>query len=388
MARTAPSLASIRSATVGRSQLALEVVPAAAQPVGSTLSSVGVAPSTRVASAAVGAVANARPAPSAADRLAAMSDQLLATPADPTGAAAATGTGAIVHEGELAVITIANRPSGEALDTLTITGGATRVLALGAGGRALADRVLAAAAGPASVELPRATERVALVAIGASATADAPVAGWCAGQSLPTVGWGAALAAGALVTAQANRVADNRERADGGWVTGYELARAAQVVTGFADAVNAIAIVIDDYLGSDAAGQVSMRLLDAERVLDAAGEPLAPQMLVDGVRTILLYPITTTGPRPGVLVDGCGKGHLGGVLGTTAGVADLATLLTTRGVDAAVGQPLVGGPGQRQVTIALADGPVEDYQPRRVARRRRRPAKRTARKATARKART
>jgi hypothetical protein len=389
IARTAPSLAAIRSATVGRSQMALSVVPAAAQPVGRTLSCVGVAPSTRVASAAVGAVANARPAPLAAERLAAMSDQLLADPPDPTGAAgAAAGAGATVHEGELAVITIANRPSGDALDTLTVTGGATRVLALAAGGRALDDRVLVAAAGPASVELPRATERVALVAIGASATADAPVAGWCAGQSLPTVGWGAALAAGALVTAQANRVADHRERADGGWVTGYELARAAQVVTGFTDPVNAIAIVIDDYLGSDAAGQVSMRLLDAERVLDAAGEPLAPQVLVDGVRTILLYAITTTGANPGVLVDGCGKGHLGGVLGTSGDLADLATLLATRGVDAAVGQPLVGGSGQRQVTIALADGPVEEYQPRRVARRRRRPAKRSARKAPARKART
>jgi hypothetical protein len=388
MPRTAPSLASIRSATVGRTQLALSVVPAAAQPMGGTLSSVGVAPSTRVASAAVGAVANARPAPLAAERLAAMSDQLLAAPAEPTGAAAAAaGAGAIVHEGELAVITIANRPSGEALDTLTVTGGATRVLALAAGGRVLDDRVLVAAAGPASVELPRPTERVALVAIGASATADAPVAGWCAGQSLPTVGWGAALASGALVTAQANRVADHRERADGGWVTGYELARAAQVVTGFTDPVDAIAIVIDDYLGSDAAAQVSMRLLDATRDHDAAGEPLAPQVLVDGVRTILLYAVTTTGPRPGVLVDGCGKGHLGGVLGKSGSLADLAALLATRGVDAAVGQPLVGGPGQRQVTIALADGPVDEYQARRVRRRRRRPTKRTAPKAPARKAR-
>jgi hypothetical protein len=131
-----------------------------------------------------------------------------------------------------------------------------------------------------------------------------------------------------------------------------------------------------------------MRLLDAERELDAAGEPLAPQVLVDGVRTILLYAITTTGPNPGVLVDGCGKGHLGGVLGTSGDLADLAALLATRGVDAAVGQPLVGGSGQRQVTIALADGPIENYQPRRVARRRRRPAKRSARKAPARKART
>ena len=64
--------------TVGRSQLALSIVPLAAQPVGATLGAVGAAPATRIASGAVGAVANARPVPAAADRLAAMSDQLLA----------------------------------------------------------------------------------------------------------------------------------------------------------------------------------------------------------------------------------------------------------------------------------------------------------------------
>jgi hypothetical protein len=383
---TVPSLAAIRAETVGRSQLALSVVPMAAQAAGRTLAAVGAAPATRVASGAVGAVANARPVPAAADRLAAMSDQLVAASDGPPGpAGAAAGSGAIVHEGELAVLTISNRPAGEKLDVLNVAGGATRVLSLAAGGRALDDRVLESpTGGPAATQLPRATERVAVVALGDAAAAGGPAPGWCSSQSLPTVGWGAALAAGAVVTAQANRVTDNRERADGGWVSGHELARAAQVATVFTDPVTAVAIVIDDYLGSDAAGQVSMRLLDAARVLDASGDPRPPEALVDGVRTILLYAIAPSverrAARPGVLVDGCGKGHLGGVIGSTAGVDDLAALLATRGVEAAVAQPLVGGPGQRQVSVELGDGPIPDLEPRCVPRRRRR--RRTAKPAT------
>ena len=371
---TAPSLATIRAETLGRSQMALSIVPMTAQALGRTLGSVGTAPATRIASGAVGAVANARPVPAAADRLAVMSDQLLD---GAPGEAAAAGSGAIVHEGELAVLTISNRPLGEKLDVLTVAGGPTRVLSLAAGGRALDDRVLApATGGPASTELPRATERVAVVGLGDAAAAGGPAPGWCASQSLPTVGWGAALAAGAVVTAQGNRVSDNRERADGGWVSGYELARAAQAATVFTDPISAVAIVIDDYLGSDAAGQVSMRLLDAARALDASGEPRPPEVLVDGVRTILIYALgpslTRRAARPGVLVDGCGKGHLGGVIGSTSGVDDLAALLASRGVEAVVGQPLVGGPGQRQVSFEMGDGPIPDLEPRCVPRRRRR----------------
>jgi hypothetical protein len=247
----------------------------------------------------------------------------------------------------------------------------------------LDDRVLASPdGGAAATDLPRATERVAVVALGDAAAAGGPAPGWCASQSLPTVGWGAALAAGAVVTAQGTRVGDNRERADGGWVTGSELAKAAQVATVFADPVTAMGIVIDDYLGSDAAGQVSMRLLGAERVRDASGDSQPPKVLVDGVRTILLYAI---GPdaervpaRRGVIVDGCGKGHLAGVIGSTAGVDDLAALIATRGVEAAVAQPLVGGAGQRQISVELGDGPIPDYQPRCVPKRRRRARRRTS----------
>ncbi len=237
-----------------------------AQALGRTLGSVGTAPATRIASGAVGAVANARPVPAAADRLAVMSDQLLAR-----RRARRSGRRGLRSD----------RPRGRARGADHLQPAARREarradrrrrrdpgpVARGRGPRAGRPRTRAGrrAVRPRR-ELPRATERVAVVALGDAAAAGGPAPGWCASQSLPTVGWGAALAAGAVVTAQGNRVSDNRERADGGWVSGYELARAAQVATVFTDPVSAVAIVIDDYLGSDAAGQVSMRLLDAARV--------------------------------------------------------------------------------------------------------------------------
>jgi len=373
-----PTLASIHSASAGATQAVLHVVPRAAAAAKRSVAPVGIAPVTRLASGSVAAVANAQPAPLAADRLASMSDQLSAQ-----GPAGAAPGGAVVHDGEMAVITVANRPLGDRLDTLTVTGGATRVLCLAAGGRAVEDTIVGFDGGVAAVELPRETERVAVVAIGSKAAAGGTVAGWCSGQSLPSVGWGAALAGGAVVTAQATKVADHRERADGGWIATADLSVAAQSVTVFTDPINVIAIVVDDYLGGDAAGALSMRLLDATRATDAAGTVRRPEVLVDGVRTILLHAVSTTGPEPGVLVDGCGGGHLAGVLGSADGIDAFAALLAVTGVEAAVQQPLVGGPGQRRVAITLADGPVEKFVPRTVKPRRARakkavPAKKAA----------
>jgi len=170
------------------------------------------------------------------------------------------------------------------------------------------------------------------------------------------VGWGAAIGGGVVVTGQGHRVAGTRERADGGWVSGHELTTAARVVTVFTDEVNAIAVVIDDRSGANAAANVSMTLADAERSLDASGAPQPPQALVQGVRTILLYSVRTTGPNPRVFVEGATSGELAGVLGGSEGVAELADTLAVAGVAAAVRQPLVGGPGHRILTMTIADG--------------------------------
>jgi hypothetical protein len=301
-------------------------------------------------------VANARPAPAAAGRLAALASGLTCTPVpadlDPGGPA-------VVNEGELAVITVAQRPAGPAPDTLTVTGGATRLLSLAAGGRPVDDQVVGADGTAATVQLPSETERVIVVGLGADASAAGTLPGWYAGQSLPLLGWGTALCGGAVLSAQGTRIGANRDLADGGWVLASSVVAAAQVTTSFTDPVSAVAVAVDDYLGADAAGTISIRLLDASRVLDAAGtDPLPPAALVDGVRTILVYAITSTGPEPAVLVEDCGGGQLAGVLGSADGPAALAALLATQGIESAVSQPLVGGPGQRQVRYTLGDGPI------------------------------
>ena len=59
-----------------------------------------------------------------------------------------------------------------------------------------------------------------------------------------------------------------------------------------------------------------------------------------------------------MLVEDCGGGQLAGVLGSADGPAALAALLATQGIESAVSQPLVGGPGQRQVRYTLGDGPI------------------------------
>ncbi|RZU11327.1 hypothetical protein EV645_6489 [Kribbella rubisoli] len=354
----APRLATVQAASVGQTQMALHLIPRRAQAAGPTLSAVGVTPLTRLASEAVGAVANAAPTPAAQQRLAAMSAGLVAG-LPKTGKS--TKGGAILHDGELAVVTIANRPTGKHPDVLSVTGGVlTRVLCLAAGGQVLDDRIVGSEGPRIDVELPMATERVIVVGLGQSAALGGSFAGWYAGQSLPALGWGAALGDGVVVTAQGSRVPGNRERGDGGWVSGRELATAARVVTAFTDPVGAVAVVIDDQVGGDAAAEVSINLADAVRSLDATGTPQPPRVLVDGVRTILIYAVETEGPNPRVSVEGCGTGQLAGVLGTSVDAVAMAESLARSGIAAAVRQPLVGGPGDRQVSIALGDDTADD----------------------------
>ena len=310
-----PSLAGVRTAHLGTSLAALTVLPRTGRGVDKTVGAVGSPPLTRLASGSVATVANAHPVPGLAQRL-----------ADLTGSLAA---GSRILEGELAVITVDGRPR-EGADAVTVLGGATRVVCIGAGGRVLYDEVLGADGKQSSVELPHGTDRVVAVALGNSTAVPGVLPGWCSGQSLPYLGWGIGLGGGALVaSAQATRITGNRERADGGWVTGRELATAGQVLTTFTDPVAAVAVVVDDRIGADAAAELGMRLQDAQRPTDPDGNPLPPQVLVDGTRSILVYAVTTTGPVPGVLVTGGNNGQLAGVVGSADGTAMLAAALTT-----------------------------------------------------------
>jgi hypothetical protein len=132
------------------------------------------------------------------------------------------------------------------------------------------------------------------------------------------------------------------------------------VVTAFTDPVSAVAVVIDDEVGGDAAAEVSINLADAVRPLDPSGTPQPPRVLIDGVRTILIYAVETEGQNPRVSVEGCATGQLAGVLGTSADAVAMAESLARSGIAAAVRQPLVGGPGDRQLGIALGDDTDDD----------------------------
>ncbi|HET9443493.1 MAG TPA: DUF6603 domain-containing protein, partial [Acidimicrobiales bacterium] len=313
----------------------------------------GTVPPTRLTTSPLAAVANARPDPAGAERLAALSRGL------PEGVA--------LGEGELVVVTIASRPT-ERGERLVVGGGATRVVALAAGGNVLFDNVDPASTAPTGFsragkgvfELPVKTERVVVAALGDRANVGGTLDGWYAGQSLPLVGWDMALGAGVIVTFAHHKARPNRDRRDGGWCNTRDLVRAARVATRFDAPVRAVAVAVEDAsvpdgAVDDAASSLEMRLIGATRVLDAGGEPVRPRMLVQGLRTILLYEVephpveAVLDPNVTVMVEGTRQGFLAGVAGTTGTVDELATALTTAGFDAAVAAPLPGGTGTRTI---------------------------------------
>ena len=352
-----PTLASVREAAAKLAPASIVVRPRMAVGTRSSLTAVGSPPLTRIATSAVGTVANARPAPVAAQRLARMSDGL--------------GQGAIIHEGELAIVNIVSRAKSGTGDTVRVSGGRTRVIALAAGGNVLFDNAaaLAAAAGAGrtvdqvEANLPAKTERAVVIAVGERAGIGGNLAGWYLGQSLPLVGWDIALGHGVLVTFAGNKARPNAQRGDGGWVNTRDVVTAAAVTTRFAAPVRVIAVGVDDATHSgarDPAKSLDMRLVGAQRATDKAGLPLAPVVLAQGVRTIMIFEIvpesrdatrTETGSATAVLVviDGTRDGQIAGVLGSTGTAADLVEVLSSAGFDAAVGAPLVGGPGVRSV---------------------------------------
>ena len=118
----------------------------------------------------------------------------------------------------------------------------------------------------------------------------AATAGWYAGQSLPIdrLGRRPRWRCGRHRAGQPHRRPTANVPTAGG-CSGRELTTASLAVTDFTDPVNAIAIVDRRPCGADAAAPVSMRLLDAQRDARRRGEPVPPQVLVDGVRTMLLY---------------------------------------------------------------------------------------------------
>ena len=351
-----PTLAAVREAAAKLAPASIVVRPRIAVGTRSSLTAIGPPPLTRIATSAIGAVANARPAPVAAQRLERMSDGL--------------SQGSLIHEGELIIVNIVSRATSGTGETVRVNGGRTRVIALAAGGNvlfdnaaALADPAAGRAADQFETTLPVKTERAVVIAIGERSGIGGTFAGWYVGQSLPLVGWDIAVGHGVLVTFAGHKARPNSQRGDGGWVNTRDAINAATVTTRFAAPITVVAVAVDDatHAGArDPAATLDMRLVGAQRATDKAGVPIAPVVLAQGVRTIMIFAIvadgrvitrTATVAATSVLVviEGTRDGQVGGVIGSTGTVADLVEALSSSGFDAAVGAALVGGPGVRSV---------------------------------------
>jgi hypothetical protein len=164
----------------------------------------------------------------------------------------------------------------------------------------------ASGAAAKAVTLPQGTERIAAVGLGgALGVVDPRTAlwGWHAGLQMPYLGWGSAIAPGCLVHASGEALRQHRQRQDGGWVSGAELAQGTSTVaTRFAEPPRTVLIVLDDPAAvEDSTGgrQLLLGLSGATRALDATGKDLPPRLLSMDNRSVLAYDIV-----PDVAADG------------------------------------------------------------------------------------
>ncbi|WP_461124407.1 DUF6603 domain-containing protein [Saccharothrix stipae] len=320
---TPPDLVSVRRRTGPAipARLVRRTPPAA--PHGKTAVAVNSVPVTRVARGAVAAVSGRFGA--GKQRLTDLTTALTA----PT-----TRPGRLLRPGEVAVLQLPNA----AFDTDRKTPRPTLAVA----GQA---RVIAFAHGGAVLEsapgvVPAGTERLVVVA-GASTTG---VAGWHSGQELAYIGWSTAVVAGAVVHAEGAVVRRSRDRYRTGWVPGAEFVDPAVVVTTrFDEPVTAVAVVVDDPLGTAAARGLAL-------ALSGARAPQPPTVVALGNRSALVYGLEPDATAVSVGVASQPGWHLVGVLGLVGTPAELADRLARHGVDAVV-RPLADGAGSGVVEV-------------------------------------
>lgn len=230
---------------------------------------------------------------------------------------------------------------------LRATGGPARMLALGPGGRILADTVVTRV----GMTVARGTERVAVLATGArkDRTGIPGLTGWHDGQTLAYVGWSTALVAGGTVHAEGGSIPRGRQQFRAGWVNAAELTREVSLVkTRMAGPLGSIAIVIDDPEAGGAARELSLGLEGAERATDRSGRPVPPTLVVQGQRSILVYALRKRRVEdPGTVAVSVAREQgwrLAGVLGAVADAGTLAERLSGAGLDTVM-QPLATGRG-------------------------------------------
>ena len=310
-------------------------------------------PLTRAARGAIAAVSGRLASGDAKARLDGLTSAFTAPP-PPGSPQAEEAPSEPLRPGDIAVLRLPNA----AYDTDTqqarprlLVAGLARVVAMTHGGGVLADEVNP----DGGVAVRRGTERVVVLAGNAGGGETGGVAGWHGGQQLAYVGWNTAVTTRATVHAEGASVRPTRDRFRAGWVPGAELVDAATVVTTrFTNPVTAVAMLLDDPLGTDAARGLALTLDGATRALDAAGIALPPTVVALGNRSALVYALV---PDVSALGDGAASSagvsvavatqagwHVTGALGSVAGVGDLVDRLTRHGVNAVV-SPLVASGG-------------------------------------------
>ncbi len=253
---------------------------------------------------------------------------------------------ASISAGEVAVLAMPNaqRDAGlGARPALTFKGHA-RVVMFGAGGDVLADITGESGKPP----IPQGTERVAVWAAPADPSgALSGLAGWHDGQSLAYVGWSTCLCSGGSVQAENAVLKRGRESFKAGWIGARSFVEGSRLVTTrFAMRATTVVLLIDETASGDPAADFSLSLDGASVARDKSGAEIAPVLLSQGARRVLVYavePEKSDAVTVRVLRDGTVT--LAGVMASEADAALVAARLTSEAPDALLDAALAN-PGE------------------------------------------
>jgi hypothetical protein len=273
----------------------------------------------------------------------------------------AASADARIAAGEVAVLAMPNAHRDSGLDARPALAfkGSARVVLFGAGGDILAD-VTGESGQPL---VPQGTERIAVWAAPADpAVALSGLAGWHDGQSLAYVGWSTCLCGGGSVQAENAVLRRGPESFKAGWIGARAFIEGSRLVTTrFTMAASTVVLLIDETASGDPAADFSLSLEGAAVARDAKGAEIAPVLLSQGARRILVYAIVPDkSGRVTVRVLRDGTVTLAGVMASEADAALVAARLAEEAPDAMLDAALAnpGGDVAVQFVEARREGPT------------------------------
>ncbi len=265
---------------------------------------------------------------------------------------------ASISAGEVAVLAMPNaqRDAGLGARPALAFKGHARIAMFGAGGDILAD-ITGESGKPL---IPQGTERIAVWAAPADPLdALSGLAGWYDGQSLAYVGWSTCLCSGGSVQAENAVLRRGPESFKAGWIGARAFVENSRLVTTRFDMrASTVVLLVDETASGDPTADFSLSLDGASVARDKAGTQIAPVLLSQGARRILVYAVEPD--RSGavtvrVLRDGTVT--LAGVMASEAEAALVAARLTTEAPDALLDAALAN-PGE-DVAVAFVEAQRE-----------------------------